>query len=262
MQVSSLKPFAGLRIIVTRPREQSNRLSEKLRGLGASTIELPTIEIVPVDDLAEMDQAIQSLEEYDWLIFTSIHGVRFFLERMANLKVPFRKLRELKVAAIGPATAAALENARKVPDYVPEEYLSEKILLGLGDVKGKRVLLPRADIASNKLPMLLDKAGALVDQIVAYRTIVPQTLTSERLADILSDGVDWVTFTSPSTVRNFAGLIADDKWVTFKENCKVACIGPVTAEAAKGLGLNVKVIATTHTIDALVEAMVNEVRIV
>ncbi len=262
MQATSLKPLSGVKILVTRPILQAPTLSEKLRQLGATTIELPTIEIVPAEDTSGLDRAVRSLSEYDWVIFTSVHGVQFFMKRMAELKVAPETLKKVKTAAIGPATAAALERAVKKPDYIPNEYLSSKIAEGLGDVKEKRILLPRADIASKKLPVLLRERGALVDEVVAYRTIIPRDLTPERLKSVIARGVDLVTFTSPSTVRNLARVLGGHELKRFLGKVKVACIGPVTVEATKELGIGVDIVAETHTIDALVEAIVHENRTV
>ncbi len=262
MQATALKPLAGMRIIITRPKQQSQALSQGLGKLGAKTIELPTIEIVPVENTGPLDRALRSLEDYDWLIFTSVHGVRFFFERLTALKISLESLKGLKVAAIGPATAAAIERAGKKPDYVPEEYLSERIALGLGHLRGRRILLPRADIASKRLPNLLREHGALVDEIVAYRTVVPRDLTPERVKSIFAEGIDLITFTSASTVRNLAQVLSDGELVVFLRNVTVACIGPVTVEVAKELGVGVDVVAKNHTIDALIEAIVNETRTV
>ncbi len=260
MQISSLKPLTGMRIVVTRPKELTHTLSERLRELGATIVELPTIEIIPVENTAPLDDTIRRLDEYDWLILTSVHGAQFFMGRLAALKVSLELLNGLKVATIGPATAAALERAGKTPDYIPDEYLSERIVHGLGNVRGKRILLPRADIASKKLPALLHERGALVDEIVAYRTVAPRDLTCERLKSVLDEGVDLVTFTSSSTVRNFARALGGHKLGRFLHDVKVACIGPVTVEAARELGIEVDIVAKTHTIEALVEAIVNETR--
>jgi uroporphyrinogen III methyltransferase/synthase len=262
MQTSSLKPLSGMKILVTRAEAQNVPISEKLRGLGATPIELPTIAIVPPENTEVLEQSITRISEYDWVIFTSVHGVRFFSELMTALGVPWDKLGTVNVAAIGSATADALERAGKKPDYVPAEYLSEKIVLGLGDVKGKRILLPRADIASKKLPGLLREREAIVEEAVAYRTVTPEGLSSSGLKSILSQGIDVLTFTSPSTVRNLVKVVGTDELQGLLRNVKIACIGPVTAEAAEELGLCVDIVARTHTVDALVEAIENEVRTV
>jgi uroporphyrinogen-III synthase len=262
MQSTSLKPLSGVRVLITRPIEGAQRLSEKLRELGATTIELPTIEVVPPQNNHALDQALQKLNEYDWVIFTSVHGVRFFMERMANLKISPTAMKQVMLAAIGSATASELERAAKKPEFVPNEFLSENIVDGLGNVNGKRILLPRADIASKKLPELLRRRGGLVEEVVAYQTVIPPDLTPEHVNSIFMRGIDLVTFTSPSTVHNLAQVIGDDRLAQILSNVKVACIGPVTVQATRELGIGVNIVAGIHTVDALVEAIVDEIRTV
>lgn len=259
MQTSRLKPLSGMRILITRARHQVQVFSEKLSELGATTIELPAIEIVPPTDTGQLDEAVQRLKDYGWIIFTSVHGVQSFLDRLAALSVLPSAVKSARVAAIGPVTAKALITAGIKPDYVPDEFLSEKIAIGLGDVCGQRILLPRADIASKRLPDLLRRRGAAVDDVIAYRTVIPQDLTSERVKAIFQEGIDLVTFTSPSTVRNLAHILGKEELKKLLRNTEVACIGPVTVEATKELGIDVDVVAMTHTIDAFVEAIVNEI---
>jgi uroporphyrinogen-III synthase len=259
MQASRLKTLSGMKILITRPKSQNLLLSKKLRELGATTIDLPTIAIIPAQNTDRLDQSIREISEFNWIVFTSVYGVRFFLERMVVLGVSFDKLRNLKVAAIGPATAAALDRVGKRPDYVPAEYLSEKIASGLGNLRGKRILLPRADIASKKLPELLREYGAIVEEVVAYRTVVPSDLLPDRVKSTLSQGIDVMTFTSPSTVRNLAQVIGVNELPGLLKTVKVACIGPVTAEATRELGIHVDIVAENHTINALVEAIENEI---
>jgi len=259
MQTTTQKPLSGLRILVTRPAEQARALSDKLSRLGAVTIEIPTIKIIPVADDEAFDKAVKSVGTYDWVIFTSVHGVQFFADRMEAMNVPRELMDDVQVAAIGPSTAKALQLMIKNPDYVPKQYLSEKIVEGMEDVKSKRVLLPRADIASKTLPVALRARGAFVEELTVYRTVVPPELTSERLNSILAAGLDLVTFTSPSTVRNLADVLGQRKLVSFLREVRVACIGPVTANAANELGIAVEIVAKAHTIDALVEAIVDEI---
>lgn len=262
MQSASLRPLSGVRVLVTRPVEQAQTLSEKLRDLGAETIELPTIEVVHAQDNDPLDQALRRLSDYHWIIFTSVYGVRFLMKRLASTGISPTVLREVMVAAIGPATASELERATKKPEFVPNEFLSEKIADGLGNVRGKRILLPRADIASKKLPELLRRRGALVEEVVAYQTVIPPDLTPERVNSIFMRGIDLVIFTSPSTVHNLAQVLGDDRLRQILSNVKVACIGPVTVQATKELGIRVNIVAGIHTVDALVEAIVDEIRTV
>ena len=258
MQTASLKPLSGLRIIVTRPKSKAGTLSEKLRTMGAVTIELPTIEITPRQDCVELDAAIGRLKDYDWVVFTSVHGVEFFLQRMATLKMPFDLLKSKHVAAIGPGTARALAASGKKPDYIPDQFLSKRIVEGLGDVKGKRILLPRADIASETLPSILRMKGAVADEVVAYRTVIPFELTPEKVGHIFEEGADLITFTSPSTIRYLSRVLGENQLPNKLRGMKVACIGPVTVEAAKEMGLAVDVVARTHTVDGLIAAIVHD----
>lgn len=259
MQTTSLKPLTGLRVLVTRPVDAADKLSERLSALGAHTIQVPMIAIVPPVNTMPLDTAVVHLSQYDWVIFTSAYGVKFMTKRMAELKVAPERLNKVKVAAIGPATAAAVERVAKKPEYVPKEFLSERIVEGLGDLERKRVLLPRADIASKQLPSLLRERGAFVDEVVSYQTTIPEDLTAERMNAIFAQGVNMVTFTSPSTVRNFAKVLSRDRLGSFMGNIRVACIGPVTADAANELGMHVDIVANIHTVDALVEAIVDEI---
>jgi len=253
-------PLSGIRVMVTRSSDQARILSAKLQNLGATTIEIPMIEVTTPSDTGPIDRSIRDLTKYDWIIFTSVHGVEFFLQRMAVLHVPFSNLGSVKIATIGPATSIALQNIGRSPDYVPSEFLSENIAPGLGRLEGKRILLPRADIASQKLPIQLREMGACVDEVVAYWTITPRELNSNRLRAGLESGVNVITFTSPSTVRNFAKALERAGGSKYLNSVKVACIGPVTAEAARRVGMTVGIIAQPHTIDALVEAIASEQR--
>lgn len=257
MQITS-KPLSGMKIVVTRPKSQAGTLSEKLRSLGAVTIELPTIEIAFLQDCPELDAAIRGLKEYDWVVFTSVHGVEFFLNRMAALKIPIHELKSRKVAAIGPSTARALIDLGKNPDYVPDQFLSKRIADGMGDLNGKRILLPRADIASEALPSILREKGAMADDVVAYRTVIPPELTADKVRHVFEEGVDLVTFTSPSTIHYLSRALGENQLSNMLSGTRVACIGPATVEAAKGAGLAVDVVASTHTVDGLIEAIVND----
>ena len=259
MQTSRLRPLSGMRILITRPKHQAEEFSDRLRALGAIPVELPTIEIQPLTNTEQLDLAVRKLKNYRWVVFTSVHGVQSLLDRMAALGVPASDLNYVSVAAIGSATATAFKKIGIRPDYVPDEFLSEKIALGLGDVSGQRFLLPRADVASKKLPDLLRKRGALVDEVVAYRTVVPDDLTSETVHSIFGNGVDLVTFTSPSTIQNLAQVLGQEDLKMLLRKTRVACIGPVTVQAAKELGLGVDIVAMTHTVEALAESIVNEI---
>ena len=262
MRTAPLQTLAGIKILITRPSTENDPLSKRLRELGACTIELPTIKILPPEKTDSLDRAIGNLAKYDWLVFTSARGVEFFSKRMAAAGKLATGFNDVKVAAIGPATADALARLGKKPDYVPSEFLSEQIPIGMGDVNGKRFLLPRADIASKALPEALKNRGAIVDEVVAYRTVIPDCLSQERCSSILKEGVDVATFTSASTVRNLVRIVGSSRLEAILKGVKVACIGSVTADAARQLGIHVDIVARNHTIDDLVEAIVNEIRTV
>lgn len=240
-------PLFGQRIVVTRARGQAETLAAKLRALGAGVIELPTIEIRPAPDYGPLDRAIANLASYDWLIFTSVNGVRFFLDRLDRSAVDLRALRAC-ICAIGPATRAALEALHLKPDLMGKEYVAEGLLAAFAahDLAGKRVLLPRAAVARDLVPVELTKRGAQVDVVEAYRTCAPRILPPKPKPG-------WITFTSSSTVRNFV-IAVGGSWL---EGVRVASIGPVTTATARELGVTVAVQASTFTIDGLVDAIVS-----
>jgi uroporphyrinogen III methyltransferase/synthase len=246
-------PLAGARVVVTRPREQAADLILQLESLGAEVIEFPTIEIRPSEDYRPLDAAIAVLASYDWIIFTSANGVRFFMERADSLRVDLHSYSG-RVCAIGPATRKAIEKLGRSVDLMPEEYVAESLVEAYAgyDLAGKRILLPRAAVARDLVPAELARRGARVDVVEAYRTVVPRDL-SARTREVFFRGrpPDWITFTSSSTVTNFvqaAGAAALD-------GVRLASIGPVTSATARRHGLTVTVEATPYTTDGLVTAL-------
>ena len=244
-------PLFGQRIVVTRAREQADALTARLEALGAQAIELPTIEIRPAADPAPLDRAIADLAAYDWLIFTSATGVRCFVERLDGSAFDLRSLRA-RICAIGPATRAAVEALHLKVDLVGSEYVAEGLLAAFAgyDLTGKRILLPRAAVARDLIPVELAKRGAQVDVVEAYRTAMPDHARA-RAAEIFAHKPDWITFTSSSTVQNFVTATGAGAL----EGVKVASIGPVTSKTARELGIQVTVEAAKFTIDGLVEAI-------
>ena len=249
------KPLFGKRVLVTRSRTQASVLSQLLQEQGAIPLEVPTIEIKPLDSYDELNSVLQRLEEYDWVIFTSVNGVEGVFRCLQSLKQDSRAFHQVKVAAIGPATAKALEERGIVADFTPVQYLSEAIVEGFKgqDVKGARILLPRADIGQETLALGLAALGARVDQVHAYMTVFPQD-SYQRVAEAFSNGVDIATFTSSSTVRNLISLL--DGKAGLLQDTLIACIGPVTADTARELGLKVDIVAKEHTIPGLVCSLV------
>lgn|SRR5574341_36876 len=237
------------RILVTRPRQQADRFMEGLKSAGFEPICFPVIEIRPMEDHTQLDQALRNLNKYEWVVFTSANGVDVMFNRLlAGTHFP-------KVAAIGPKTAEALKARGVTPDFVPEEYVAESILPGLGDLKNKWVLLPRAEIARKALPKAIANAGGIAHEIAVYKTL-PAQIDPNGLA-ALKSGVDWITFTSPSTVQNFVEIVRKQKMDPFqlKSNPKIACIGPITKNAAKEEGFVVDLVAEKYTTEGLVRAL-------
>lgn len=250
-------PLAGKRVLVTRARQQASALSSRLVELGAVPLEYPTIEIRPVEDTRPFDEAVDDLSRYAWIVFTSTNGVDAFWERLTERGKDSRALATVQVCAIGPSTAAALERYGIVADWLPREFVTDSILDGFRayDLSGARVLLARADIAPPALADGLEAQGALVDEVTAYRT-VPSAESRERLLTALQERqIDVVTLTSSSTARNLVGGIGGR--LELLEGLTIASIGPVTSRTARELGLQVSVEAKVHTIDGLVDALLD-----
>jgi uroporphyrinogen III methyltransferase/synthase len=258
MQWYEQRPLFGKRIVVTRARAQASDLVRRLADLGAECLEYPTIEVAPVKDLGPLDRAIEKIDQYDWLVFTSVNGVRFFFERLSALGRDVRALGRLKTAAIGPATAAALKERGLNTDIMPESYRAESIAAvfkGL-DVAGSKILLPRADGARPVLPLELSRMGARVEEIITYRTHPADHSAAELIAKLENRKVDVITFTSSSTATNFRALLPDARFEQLLQGVTVASIGPITTETAQKLGFTVRLTADTYTIPGLVESIV------
>lgn len=247
------KPLLKKRIVVTRPQAQADAFCRKLTAAGAIPIRFPTIRIAPMPDTQRLDAALRRLDAYAWIIFTSVNGVAYCWDRLAavaSTQLPA----SLRVAAIGPATAQALREREVVPDFVPAEFIAERIAEGLGDVSGQAILLPRAEAARKTLARLLADQGAQVDEIPTYRTVLEAPSPDAFAA--LDAGVDVLTFTSSSTVRHFAELVSH-RAPRLAQEALVACIGPITAETARSLGYEVATVADEYTTDGLVRALEN-----
>jgi len=249
------KPLFGLGIVVTRPEAQAEGFSKLLRARGARVIHFPVIRIAPPESWAELDAAIDRLESYRWLIFTSANGVAFFFQRLQEQGRDIRDLKGIRIAAIGPATAAAVEALRIRVDLVPEEFVSEGVVRAFAgeDIRGSRVLLPRAKEARDVIPEGLAKMGATVDVAATYRTVRSDREAAEMLSFLAQDKVDAITFTSPSTVAHFLGIMGPDFHLPPK--VRIACIGPVTEAAARKAGLPVDILQERYTIPELVDTI-------
>ena len=246
-------PLFGRRIVTTRAKGQADALTSRLKALGADVVEMPTIEIQPAADYGPLDRALGKLNSYDWLIFTSANGVRHFLERLDASSVDLRALRA-KICAIGPATRAAIEALHLKVDLMGREYVAEGLLEAFAahDLTGRRVLLPRAAVARDLVPVELGRRGAHVDVVEAYRTVTPEGAGAE--AARIFGGIrkpDCITFTSSSTVQNFVAVAG----AAALAGVKVASIGPVTSRTARGLDIVIDSEARMYTVDGLVDAV-------
>jgi uroporphyrinogen III methyltransferase/synthase len=254
------RPLFGKKIVVTRARAQASGFLAQLSDLGAECIEFPTIEIIPPSTWDDMDQGIQSLDNYQWLLFTSVNGVEFFFERLVTLGKDVRDLKGILIGAIGPKTAQAIRDKGIRPELVPDEYRAEAVVEAFQkhDQKGVRVLLPRAAEAREVLPQELEKMGAVVDVVEAYRTVKPDG-EKDRLVEMFEKGeIQMVTFTSSSTVSNFMEMFdaQGGQLQGRMGDVAVACIGPITAKTAEEKGLVVSLVPAEYTIEALTEEIV------
>jgi len=261
-------PLKDICVLVGRARHQASALSAGLRKLGAEVIEIPFIEIRKPRSYKLLDSALKHLDEYDWLILTSVNGVDAVWERVKKLKLGKKLFNHLQMAAIGPATRKAIEKHGLTVGVVPEEYVAESVVHSLRNrVKGKRVILARARVARDVIPRELRKLGAQVDVVEAYETVIPKSSRS-RLQAVLKDPKrrpDVITLTSSSTVKNFVALLGKNVWSQATrlrrlapsplDGIQFASIGPITSSTMLELGLHVDIEATEYTIPALITAV-------
>lgn len=247
----------GRRILVTRAREQASVLSTLIRDEGGEPVELPTIRIRPPDDWTAVDAAMDGWGRFDWVAFTSVNGVEIWMRRAAERELEARSFGAARIAAIGPATARALRAHGLRANLVPPRYVAESLLDELlrAGVRGKRVLLPRAAEARKLLAEGLRGAGAEVVEVALYDTLPDTGTGCSVLAELEAGAIDAATFTSSSTVRNFAALAGEGRAAQVLTRTRVVCIGPVTAATARDLGIRVDGEAEEHTIPGLVEEL-------
>ena len=254
------RSLTGVRVLVGRARHQAGSLSGELRKLGAQVLEIPFIEIRNPASFRSLDSALQHLDRYDWLILTSVNGVDAMWKRLTKLRVPMDEVPRLHIAAIGPATKKAIEQRGWRVDVVPKEYVAESVVRSLKRrVKGSRILLVRAKVARDVIPRELRKAGARVDVVEAYETVVPEK-SRHRLHSALQNprkSPHVVTFTSSSTVRNFVQLLGARRGRKLLDGILTASIGPVTSATLRDLGLPVDIAAREFTIPGLITAIVD-----
>ena len=256
------QPLAGRTVVITRAQSQADEFVAELERFGAEVVLCPTIEIQALESYERLDEAIEHLYGYDWLIFTSVNGVEYFFQRLNARDRDASDLDELKVCAIGEATAEKLRELHVHVDVVPEEFKAEGVFSalecfvgGAEGLFGLNVLIPRASVARDYLPKALEQAGARVDVVPAYRTSLPADLDRGRVAAMLSGSADCIAFTSSSTVRNLALLFDTQDLSKALAGVAIACIGDITATTAADFGLQVEIQPQQFTIPALARAI-------
>jgi len=255
------RPLFGKRILVTRPREQAGELVERLESMGAEAIEAPMIRIVPPDDYGPLDEVCMRAATFDWIIFSSGNAVDAFIERLLHTPHDLRHLHGVKLCVVGPATAERLARHGLKVDLTPAEYRAEAVVRAIadrGDVRGLKILVPRADIGRELLADELRRQGADVTEVVAYRTVVAEP---EREGEpdvygmLLERRLDVVTFTSASAVRSLVNALGAEPAADLLRTTLVASIGPVTAEAATQCNIHTTIMPDKYTVPALVDAI-------
>jgi uroporphyrinogen III methyltransferase/synthase len=247
------RPLFGRRIVVTRTRKQASALSAKLRALGADVYEIPTIRIEPPENLMDFGELVRDAFQYDWLIFTSVNGVDAFFDMFYRLYDDARSIGNVKIAAIGPATAQRIKDLHLAVDLQPEKFVAEAVIDGLvklGSVENLKILVVRALGAREILPKRLAELGAIVDEAIAYRTVPETADPSGALERFREEEADLITFTSSSTVENFLALK-----LPWPSKMKTASIGPVTSETMRKHGLSVDIEASRYDVEGLVAAV-------
>ncbi len=243
------------RILVTRPADQAWGLCDRLRAIGIEAIAVPTVAILPPPSFDALDDALRDLEEYDWVIFTSVNGVESFFGRRKAIGLGQVVAAKPRWAAIGPATASAISAHGISSVWVPTRYLSEAVAEELPDVAGRRILRVRADLASPLLSERLRARGALLDEVIAYRTVEAPPGAVDVLREAFATGIDGVIFTSASTVRGFARLVGATGLGQLLPDLRFIAIGPVTAQAIEAMGWRAHMIAEEHSTDGLVRLL-------
>jgi uroporphyrinogen III methyltransferase / synthase len=252
------RPLFGQRIVVTRTRDQASQLSQQLKDLSAEVLEIPTIKIVPTDRKQDLADALLELNSYDWIVFTSPNGVTMFFDSFFKAFEDLRDIGGVRIAAVGPATAAKLKEFHLKVDLMPEEYVTTKIGRAFQDfesIENLKILLMRAEVANPELPKELEAMGAIVDDIACYKTVPETEDANGAAAKMLEGGADWITFTSSSTVENFHARFDLPALLKKFPQIKTASIGPETSKALAALELTPTVEAKPHTIDGLVKAL-------
>lgn len=246
------KPLFGKTVLVTRAKEQSETFVRLLEDMAARVIEFPTIEIVPPPSFTELDNAIEDIGLYSWLIFTSVNGVNSFFDRFSDLERDIRDLYGIKLAAIGQKTAEAVQAKGIRVEIVPEDYKAEGLISKFEreDLKGRKILIPRAKVARDILPEMLRAMGAKVDVVTSYISKRPDNGIAKNIRSLIDNKkIDVITFTSSSTAENFFNAVGDIKRLSTKT--VIACIGPITASTVRSLGYEPKIVSREYTVENL-----------
>ncbi len=243
------KPLQGLRILITRPREQLKSLTEAIVGLGGTPIEFPTISVEPTHKNGQPKMAAETLNGYDWVVFTSANGVKYLFEEISRERTHFADISP-RIAVIGPATSQTVEEYGLRVSFTPSTFLTERLARELPEVNGKQILLVRAEGTDEKMRSIMTERGAKVDEVHPYRVA-----TSKHTS--LPEDYDVILFTSPSTVSSFVEIMQGGR--TQIQRGIVCCIGPVTAKAAESEGFKVDVVAHEHSTSGLLGALIEKV---
>lgn len=252
------RPLFGQRIVVTRTREQASQLSRQLQELGAEVLEIPTIKILPPENKEDLKDGLEGLGAYDWIVFTSPNGVTAFFDYLVRAFEDVRALGNVRIVAVGPATAAKVKEFNLRVDLMPEEALTKKIAQAFTkyeSIENLKIMLARAEKANPELPKALEELGAIVDDIPVYRTVAETEDRNEAVARLMEAGADWITFTSSSTVEHFHNRFDLPKLMQKFPALKIASIGPETSKTITALGLQPTAEAKEHHIDGLVAAI-------
>jgi uroporphyrinogen-III synthase len=246
----------GKTVLITRARDQASELKVKIEQKGGLVIEFPVIQTIPPRDMEPLDQALRELASFNWILFTSVNGVAYFFQRMEELNISLSNV-QAKIGAVGPKTAQAIQQRGIDVAVTAADFKAEGLLETLqGKLRSSdKILLPRANIARETLPIYLKEWGMKVVEVSAYETI-PATEGVEKIVNALKKGlIDFITFTSSSTVQNFVKALSKESLQELLTDIKIVCIGPITAETAVKLGLNVSSVAKEYTIDGLVNSL-------
>jgi len=253
------RPLFGKKIVVTRSRAQASDFVEAIESLGAEAVEMPTIKIADPEDFGPLDAAVDNIGKFDWIVLTSVNAVGRFVDRLFERGGDIRDLKGIKICAIGAATAEEVRKSRVRVDLIPPKYVAESIVEELqkqGAIEGKRFLLPRADIARSLLPDEIHRLGGEAVEVDVYRTVLEEDADAGIIQRLVDGEIDLVTFTSSSTVRNFAKILGGERLEKIKKNTHFASIGPITTQTAEELGIPIHTEAPQHDIPGLTEAIV------